>query len=413
MAPRSGARVKIVSPNSGTVTLSRSASVHSTRSHTNASTAASTVRGLNSACSSAHGSPVYPRQPLAEINNQLNSRVPSSNGGSKADVRAAYARSDSRSNVRGADQEAIQRAQEALEAVGRNVLKKPFSSHGANTVNTNEATENKTRPPLKAQAQNNSSSMQLPQSIVGLYRKRSRSHSTFAETSRGSSASSRRPRSTSAVQPADHGNPLRRVEQLQHLSTLLTTTATANKGNTNGNPGAAPQPPQPPQQPLRVCPAMFTGLSAIPLSARLFDSVDAPNAPANYYPAPGTASDPVQATSNPSSEDFCPRRCVRPLWSLVGTFKTALTSVVNVDYGNDCLNWQQRNPKGGFQRIRVPLHAVLDAVVARITQEDEDIKERQFTVIVRTSSRPSQVVFGFKSTREANEFRNMVRPAGI
>lgn len=48
----------------------------------------------------------------------------------------------------------------------------------------------------------------------------------------------------------------------------------------------------------------------------------------------------------------------KPLWSLVGTFRTALQHAVDLR-GGLAMRWVQRNPKGGHQRLSVPLSAVI------------------------------------------------------
>lgn len=467
MAPRTGPRVRIVSPNSGNVTLSRSASLHSSNSrhniNINTNNSISSIINTNtrngnysansSACSSVNrGGYGGSRQPLQILDSNRTSSTSNSDSGNPF----------GKGSSRGADREAIQRAQEVLEAAGQCVLKKPFGGlTGANTTATTAtATAAATTATTTKGSSSNSNTaanvaatkgaLQLPQSIIGLYRgarsasvassgggrKRSRRQSNSAN----SSVVSSRAGSSSGTALARHEQQQGQQQQYGFLTrgrpTAATTNASSNTSrngfasytpaslgaavanNSNGQYGANEVTALSRPSPMpRVCQPMFAGLSAIPLSERLFEGGD--SRPADYYPSANSngltnsrEAVAVAAQSGGSSAN-CPRRCARPLWSLVGTFKTALTSVVNVDYANDCLNWQQRNPKGGFQRIRVPLHAVLDAVTARVTQEDEDITERQFTVIVRTSARPSQMVFGFRSTREANEFRAMVvRPLG-
>ncbi|CAD2220117.1 hypothetical protein AGDE_12018 [Angomonas deanei] len=153
---------------------------------------------------------------------------------------------------------------------------------------------------------------------------------------------------------------------------------------------------QPPAAPVedRLCPGMFKGLSAVQLPGNLFEPVDTL-----------IASHHVQQRNAEPEVNRAARRGARPLWCLVGTFKTSLTSVVQVDYAQDSLHWSQRNPRGGYQPIRVPLSQIEQVFVTRVTQSDEDIEEKQFMVVVRTSTRPSQVVFGFSGLGEANQFK--------
>lgn len=126
------------------------------------------------------------------------------------------------------------------------------------------------------------------------------------------------------------------------------------------------------------CTAMFKGVSAIPLSDKLFDS--------------------------PEEESEQCRICFQPLWSLVGTHKIALHTVVEIDYNSGALKWNQQNPRGGYQRISIPLSAIEDASCTRILQKDAGVKETQYSAVVRTSTRPSQVVFGFRTQSNAKKF---------
>ncbi|CCW61130.1 unnamed protein product [Phytomonas sp. EM1] len=181
---------------------------------------------------------------------------------------------------------------------------------------------------------------------------------------------------------------------------------------------------------ISVGPAMFRGLSSIHVTEELFDTKGcisfARAAPRGILTSrsgthalsyrDGEYMATVSSKKNSAHRvalihSLCTRYCSRPLWSLVGTFKTPITSVVDVDYVQGCMRWKQRNPKGGFQMIRIPLDGIQDSVVAHITQEDEDIQEKQFTAIIRTSTRPSQVIFGFKTLSEAKQICSMLKKA--
>ncbi|KPA83597.1 hypothetical protein ABB37_01878 [Leptomonas pyrrhocoris] len=162
----------------------------------------------------------------------------------------------------------------------------------------------------------------------------------------------------------------------------------------------------------RVCPGMFSGVSALPLDPQLFagaehnTGADAASLSASQMSRADTASGEHHRSNARQPQQ---RYCVQPRWSLVGTFKTSLSGLVAVDVHHDCLRWSQRNPKGGQQSIKVPLSHVLDVFTTRVVQEDEHVAEKSFTVVVRTSTRPSQVVFGFATATEANHLRSLLR----
>ncbi|KPI87636.1 hypothetical protein ABL78_3293 [Leptomonas seymouri] len=180
-------------------------------------------------------------------------------------------------------------------------------------------------------------------------------------------------------------------------SPCYTASASAQQRSPDGTSAAG----------VRVCPGMFSGVSAIPLDPRLFEGMEH-NVRANVTPSPASPLDWKDTVKTGSSVPQ-QRYCARPLWSLVGTFKTSLSGLVTVDFYQDCLRWFQRNPKGGQQCIRVPLAQLSDAFTTRVVQEDEHIEEKQYTVVVRTSTRPSQVVFGFATVAEANALRNILK----
>jgi hypothetical protein len=131
--------------------------------------------------------------------------------------------------------------------------------------------------------------------------------------------------------------------------------------------------------------ALFQGLTSIPLDDRLRAAGDGDVLPAS-------------------------RCAVAPLWSLVGTFKVALTSVVDIDLTERAVKWHQRNPKGGFIAMRVSLQLITDVSLAKLALEDQQVAETQYSVIIKTASgKPSQVVFGFSSLREATRLKALLK----
>lgn len=179
------------------------------------------------------------------------------------------------------------------------------------------------------------------------------------------------------------------------------------------SPAAAP-----PATGLPVCQPMFKGLSAIPLSDNLFEGVmPASNSSVSMVrvnttqlvtpvgPLPSAISPP----HGPPTATVPARCAMRPLWSLLGTFKTALAGIVELNVANDYIRWTQRNPRGGRQTFHIAIGSILDVIVVRVEREDEDIREAQHTVVIRTSSRPSQVIFGFRTAREATHLKTLLR----
>jgi uncharacterized membrane protein len=133
---------------------------------------------------------------------------------------------------------------------------------------------------------------------------------------------------------------------------------------------------------------MFRGLTAIPLDQRL-------------------------RGSGPGEEAAASSRCsVCPLWSLIGTFKVALTSLVDVDTAEGVIKWHQRSPKGGFISMRLSMALVTDVSLARLALEDkaQAVTETQFSVVIKMASgKPSQVVFGFPSQGAAARLRALLK----
>ncbi len=139
-------------------------------------------------------------------------------------------------------------------------------------------------------------------------------------------------------------------------------------------------------QPWKDGSLLFQGLTSIPLDQRL------------------------RAAGETEHQTAC-RCAVAPLWSLVGTFKVAMASVVDVDLaGERSIKWHQRNPKGGFIAMRVGLQLVTDVSLAKVSLEDHHMSETHYTVVIKTASgKPSQVVFGFSSLREATRLKALLK----
>ncbi|KAH9580949.1 hypothetical protein LSM04_000888 [Trypanosoma melophagium] len=124
----------------------------------------------------------------------------------------------------------------------------------------------------------------------------------------------------------------------------------------------------------------FKGLAGIPLSEDLFD---------------GAFLD---------SNKIIRRQCFQPQWSMIGTFKTTLHSLVDVDPRHDIIKWFQKSPSGDFQQIRVLLSFVKEARVLSATAKEVT----PYWVIVTTSARPSQIVFGFEKLADANRMKAVI-----
>ncbi|KAK7198014.1 hypothetical protein NESM_000756700 [Novymonas esmeraldas] len=278
---------------------------------------------------------------------------------------------------RAEDEEAVRRATAALERAGGSVLRRPLSTAspaGLHVANTS--------------SDSSTGSSRAAASILG---------GNAAALPAPLPRQPPPPPPTTAARTRRHHSD---DEDHSGYSSCGSSTGSASGSRKRARSWAAPTPPtstldssvygtQPPVDtaPPRVCPGMFAGLSAVPVDARLF-------------------ADTVATQAGVGAQ---PRYCVRPLWSLVGTFKTSLGGLVTVDSNQDCVRWSQRNPKGGQQTIRLPLRSILDVFTTRVVQEDERVEERQFTVVVRTSTRPSQVVFGFATAGEAQHLRAVLK----
>ncbi|CAJ1986116.1 hypothetical protein conserved [Leishmania donovani] len=317
-----------------------------------------------------------------------------------ANASAVKQRQQPTSRRRADDEEAVRRATAALEHAGGAVLRRPFSG--------GHATSDKGRAATSALGGNTSSlpvqqperrGLCLPPTIpITSHTRRHRSdYSDYSgnDSSMDSTVSSYK-RARSWAEPP----PL----PVQAASQQPTPTSRPSFYVAQPAAESAAQRLTVP----RVCPGMFAGLSAIPVGEELFVGADAlhPNCTSTVCAAPVMDAVAASAAGGGLVQQ---RYCVRPLWSLVGTFKTSLSGLVTIDLKQECLRWSQRNPKGGKQTIKVPLASVLDVFTTRVVQEDEHIEERQYTVVARTSTRPSQVVFGFATATEANHLRNVLK----
>ncbi|KAG5487229.1 hypothetical protein LSCM4_07717 [Leishmania orientalis] len=318
------------------------------------------------------------------------------------DISALEQRPQPPSRRRAEDEEAVHRAMAVLEHAGGAVLRRPFSG-GVDTSDRSRAGTSAlvaNTSSLPAQQQPQRRGLCLPPTIpITAHARRHRSADSDCSgnySSMGSTMSSyKRARSWAEPPPP--------------AQAALQQKTSASRPLLHGMQPAAESAAQRPDMP-RVCPGMFAGLSAIEVDERLFTDADAlyTNGASNAFAGSSVGAATAAAASGGGGVPQ-QRYCVRPLWSLVGTFKTSLSGLVTVDCAQECLRWSQRNPKGGQQTIKVPLASVLDVFTTRVVQEDDCIEERQFTVVARTSTRPSQVVFGFATVKEANHLRNVLK----
>ncbi|KAG5486678.1 hypothetical protein LSCM1_07931 [Leishmania martiniquensis] len=488
MAPRNGLRVKVVSPNSGTATMSRSVSVASSAYSSGHTTLGTTLlrsglrrresqqgseemadggrpaatcvplqsrraplrtmsvnmlheagsahdkkapcgRAPLSACTTADGSgdsvgkgartcrslPNFfeGAEFTSGSGTQRRGRLPqlstsrSRSGPCYTDVSALEQRQQPPSQRRAEDEEAVRRAAAALELAGGTVLRRPFgggiaTSDRSHTTTSALGAKTSSLSSQERQRQPERRGLRLPPTIPITAHTRCRrsedSDYSGNHSSMGSTVSSYK-RARSWAEPPPPPSALAVSQQ----------PTSASRPLLHGTPPVAESSAQRVAVPL-VCPGMFTGLSAIHVDEKLFADANAlyTSATSNPFAAPSasTATTAAEAGGGGVQQQ---RYCVRPLWSLVGTFKTSLSGLVAVDFNQECLRWSQRNPKGGQQTIKVPLASVLDVFTTRVVQEDDYIEERQFTVVARTSTRPSQVVFGFATASEANHLRNVLK----
>lgn len=136
------------------------------------------------------------------------------------------------------------------------------------------------------------------------------------------------------------------------------------------------------------------GLASIPIEESMLTAGRATN----------TATT-TKAENKPLFGVYSNKTRVTPQWSLVGTFKTALQSVVQILGSN--VQWHQRNPKGGFQMISIALSLIVDVSVARAVLGEG----LTFSVVIKTVGKPSQVTFGFEKMTEAMSFKASITSA--
>ncbi|KAG5511149.1 hypothetical protein JKF63_07090 [Porcisia hertigi] len=319
-------------------------------------------------------------------------------------------RQQSLSRRRAEDEDAIRRATAAFERAGCAVLRRPFRGGSVVTTTTTTTTGSRTAdsvlgantsslPVQQEQQQPERPGLCLPPTIpITAHKRRHRSEDgdySDKNSSLGSTTSSYKRGRSWAEPPSRMQAPSQQPTPASQSAFYRAPSMGENAEKRTAVP--------------RVCPGMFTGLSAIPVDEKLF--VNANESHTNHTPKSLAAStaglaNTVVAAGGGAQQH---RYCVRPLWSLVGTFKTSLSGLVTIDFNKECLRWSQRNPKGGHQTINVPLASMLDVFTTKVVQEDEHIEERQFTVVARTSTRPSQVVFGFSTVSEANHMRNILK----
>lgn len=105
-------------------------------------------------------------------------------------------------------------------------------------------------------------------------------------------------------------------------------------------------------------------------------------------------------------------RCY-PQWTLIGTFKSSLDTVVQVHNGT--VQWHQRNPKGGFQQMRVPVSLMTDVSVTRVSgmvnssASWNEADGGYHVVVVKTVTKPSQVSFGFTKLSDAFQWKQAIQ----
>lgn len=472
MAPRSGPRVKVISPNSGTVTMSRSVSLASSSGsalyqhssgHASPATApllrtSGRFHNTSAAAATAHAAPDTGRSALRPVGVNTSHTSTTSAGGKSTrytngcgatagptDAKAAAASrraplqnffdqaaerrlptpSASRSHSRSVhseaslmsgrpgarrrteeDDAAVRRATAALERAGGAVLRRPFGAARAALPVHPSSPSSSSSPRVGG----NTSALPLPASDAAMP----------SQERRGLRLPPAIPHTRRRLRGED-GSDADDGDATDGSESAYRSRSGSRRGRTWADASARAQPRAAqtsfaaavavpssasavPPSPPRVCPGMFAGISAVPLDERLF----ACDALHGVVGRPHTASGST-AAGDGAQQHGQQRYCLRPLWSLVGTFKTSLSGLVTVDLNQECLRWSQRNPKGGQQLIKVPLSAVLDVFTTRVVLEDEQVEEKQFTVVVRTSTRPSQVVFGFATTTQANHMRSILK----
>lgn len=96
--------------------------------------------------------------------------------------------------------------------------------------------------------------------------------------------------------------------------------------------------------------------------------------PADLLSAGTSTAKPAPLHKEDQEEQLSPTAIVepfvsRPVWSLVGTFKTTLQTAVDARKGN-ALRWTQSNPNGGRQRITIPFVNIGSSEQIRLRMED-------------------------------------------
>jgi hypothetical protein len=127
---------------------------------------------------------------------------------------------------------------------------------------------------------------------------------------------------------------------------------------------------------------MFSGLAAVPFPIKSSTAAVGVNAPVPTPP-------------------------FYPDWSLVGTFKCPLQHTVEVDTAEKAIKWHQRNPKGGFQHMRMIFNFILDISLAQVKTD----YGAETTVVIRAAAKPTQVAFGFSDSLKANRFKQSLQEA--
>jgi hypothetical protein len=96
------------------------------------------------------------------------------------------------------------------------------------------------------------------------------------------------------------------------------------------------------------------------------------------------------------------RKVARPITVTIGTFVAALDSIVEVAV--DGVRWLQRTPKGGHQKITIGHDDIVGADVVRSGGSDE-VKCAPFSLVLRTSTKPSKVIFAFETLLAARRMK--------
>ncbi|RNF18890.1 uncharacterized protein Tco025E_04326 [Trypanosoma conorhini] len=123
--------------------------------------------------------------------------------------------------------------------------------------------------------------------------------------------------------------------------------------------------------------------------------------PAFFHLADDVFLDPTDV-----QENTLRRQCFQPAWSLIGTFKTNIYSLVDVDPRHDVLKWHQQTPRNEFQQMRIPLSSIKEVRISSVAREEMGPN----WVIVRTSTKPTQIVFGFEKLSNAKRMRAALQP---